>query len=275
LSYRLHGEEPLIWLSDQAAFESGQAVRGGVPVCWPWFGDLARNPAQVQALHTGGRFPAHGLVRNLDWLVRGMTITEADERSGEKESVQLEFSLPPTDASPPLRHLPAGLELRLSIHLGERLQMTLSTRNGSDQTVALTQALHTYFAVGDIHQASIDGLEDRPYIETLEGWSPRRQKGRLHITGETDRIYHDLSGPLVIRDSKWGRRICIEASGSSSAVVWNPWVSKARRLSQFADDAWQHMLCIETANVMDDMVTLAPGEQHSMGVTLWSEAMSA
>ncbi|WDZ94914.1 D-hexose-6-phosphate mutarotase [Herbaspirillum sp. WKF16] len=265
LRYQEHGQEPIIWMSEEAAFETGNAVRGGVPVCWPWFGDLMRNPPQVQALHSGGRLPAHGLVRGIDWILT--------EHAIEGDSVRLSLAIPPVTDSPSLRHLPAGLSLRLEILLDERLHLNLVTRNGSEQHIALSQALHTYFAVSSIHNATVEGLEGLRYIETLEGWAERIQKRPLVVSSETDRIYLGLPPQLTIRDDGWNRRIHIEASGSTSAVVWNPWATKARRLSQFADDAWQRMLCIETANVMEDLVELAPGEEHGMGVALWSEPL--
>ncbi|QDD63937.1 D-hexose-6-phosphate mutarotase [Herbaspirillum seropedicae] len=263
LRYQEHGQEPLIWMSEEAAFEAGNSVRGGIPVCWPWFGDLMRNPPQVQSLHSGGRLPAHGLVRGIAWLLM--------ENAIEGDSVRLVLAIPPTSESPALRHLPPGIELRLEILLDDRLHLKLTTRNGSEQHLALTQALHSYFAVSSIHDVTIEGLEGHRYIETLEGWAEREQKRALVVSSETDRIYLDLPPRLSIRDDGWNRRIQIEASGSTSAVVWNPWVSKARRLSQFADDAWQRMLCVETANVMEDLVELEPGAEHTLGVTLWSE----
>ncbi len=265
LRYQEHGQEPLIWMSEEAAFETGNSVRGGIPVCWPWFGDLMRNPPQVQALHSGGRLPAHGLVRGITWLLM--------ENAIEGDSVRLVLATPPTAESPALRHLPPGLELRLEILLDDRLHLKLTTRNGSEQHIALTQALHSYFAVSSIHDVTVEGLEGQRYIETLEGWAEREQKRALVVSSETDRIYLGLPPCLSIRDDGWNRRIQIEASGSTSAVVWNPWASKARRLSQFADDAWQRMLCIETANVMEDLVELEPGAEHSLGVTLWSETL--
>ncbi|WP_039787789.1 D-hexose-6-phosphate mutarotase [Herbaspirillum huttiense] len=265
LRYQVHGQEPVIWMSEEAAFEAGNSVRGGIPVCWPWFGDLMRNPPQVQALHAGGRLPAHGLVRGIDWLLM--------ENAIEGNTVRLVLAIPPTTESPALRHLPPGIELRLEILLDDRLHLKLTTRNGSEQHIALTQALHSYFAVSSIHNVTVDGLEGQRYIETLEGWAEREQKRPLVVSSETDRIYLDLPPHLAIRDEGWNRRIHIEASGSTSAVVWNPWVSKARRLSQFADDAWQRMLCIETANVMDDLVELEPGAEHTMGVSLWGETL--
>jgi len=263
LRYQETGRDPVIWLSEEAAFEAGHAVRGGIPVCWPWFGDLPRNPPTLVAQHGDGRLPAHGLVREISWILQDSAI--------DGDTVTLSFVIPATTDSPALRHLPEGLSLRLDIRVDDRLHLSLTTVNGSAQPFILSQALHSYFAVSSIHQVSVDGLEGRRYIETLEGWAERQQKRPLTISGETDRIYFDLPPELTIIDAGWQRRIHLASTGSTSAVVWNPWVSKARRLSQFADDAWQRMLCIETANVMDDMVELAPGARHSMGVVLWTD----
>lgn len=266
LSYQQHGEPPLIWLSEQAAYKKGQSVRGGVPVCWPWFGDLARNPPSVQAMHQGGRIgvPAHGPVRGLDWELLGIDT--------EDSAVRLDFTF--SSAHDSLPGWPHAVELQLSIHLDDRLSLSLTSHNLGDTPVALSQALHTYFAVSDIRQASVEGLAGTHYIETLESWLPCQQSGALHFRGETDRIYLNTPAQLSILDPGWKRRIQLHTSGSHSAVLWNPWIDKAQRLSQFADDAWQRMLCIETANVLDDVLQLAPGERQSMAVTLWAEPLS-
>ncbi|TCP13874.1 glucose-6-phosphate 1-epimerase [Crenobacter luteus] len=257
LEYRRHGEPPLIWLSEQAAFRRGEAVRGGVPVCWPWFGDLGRNPAEVAAPRPDDA-PFHGLVRTLDW-----TLVEA---VADADGVALAFELAPQA----LPGWPPATALRLAIRVGERLELALSSHNRGTAPVVISQALHSYFAVGDVEAVRVEGLEGCSYIETLDGWQRRRQDGALSISGETDRIYLDLPPRLTLVDEAWRRRLVLEASGSRSAVLWNPWLDKARRLSQFADDAWRRMLCIETANAMDDVVRLAPGARHTLGLTLTS-----
>ncbi|TBV08048.1 D-hexose-6-phosphate mutarotase [Stutzerimonas kirkiae] len=252
LEYRQGDAAPVIWLSEQAAFDSGQPVRGGIPVCWPWFGDLARNPEAVQALHPLPA-PAHGLVRGLPWTL--------ERQAEEQGTAVLDFNCPPLAQRP-------GLQLRLQIRLDDALHLRLTSHNLGDATVTLSQALHSYLAVGDIHRVSVQGLDDTPYIETLEDWQPRRQSGELRFDGETDRIYLDLPQRLALIDPAWQRRIELHASGSRSAVLWNPWIDKSRRLSQFAEDAWQRMLCIETANVLDDVVRLAPGATHTLGLSI-------
>lgn len=264
LSYQTDGQPPLIWLSKQAAFHKGQGVRGGVPVCWPWFGNLQRNPPAVQAMHTHpAQAPAHGLVRNLDWQLQGI-----DSRA---DGILIDFTF--NSLSQPQNDWPHAAELRLSIRLDERLHLELHSRNLGTTPLAISQALHSYFAVSDIRQVSVEGLHGCRYIETLEDWQTHQQKGPLQFSGETDRIYLDTPASLSIRDDAWQRRIQLLSSGSTSAVLWNPWIDKAQRLSQFADDAWQGMLCIEHANVMDDIRVLAAGEQHQLNLSLWAELL--
>ncbi len=264
LSYRQGAAPPVIWLSEQAAFEAGQSVRGGVPVCWPWFGDLRRNPADIQTMfHGSDPAPAHGLVRGIDWVLE----------TQDADSATLEFVCP--HARQGLPGWPHSVDLRLRIKLNsDGLRFELSSENLGDQPVAFSQALHSYFAVSDIDAVVVEGLADRRYIETLEGWQECRQQGDLHITGETDRIYLDLPPQLSLVDSGWQRRISLRTSGSASAVLWNPWIDKAQRLSQFVDDAWQRMLCIETANVLGDRVLLQSGERHSLTLTISVAALA-
>jgi glucose-6-phosphate 1-epimerase len=263
LSYRQGHATPIIWLSEEAAFEKGKAVRGGVPVCWPWFGDLARNPQAVQDAYRGNQpAPAHGLVRNIDWVLK-------NSRS-DVDSATLEFSCN-TDGTLP--GWPHAVELSLQIRLDHRLHLSLTSRNQGDVPVALSQALHSYFAISDIHQVAVEGLDGCPYIETMDNWQQRQQQGDLRFISETDRIYLDLPTTLSLRDHGLNRRIILETRGSHSAVLWNPWIAKAQRLSQFAGDAWQRMLCIETANVLDDMVRLGAGASHTLSVSIGAEAL--
>lgn len=263
LSYQRLGEPPLLWLSDQAVFRQGKSVRAGVPVCWPWFGNLQRNPQAVQAMYRGEQAPAHGLARARDWQLLG--IEEA------AEGLRIEFSLP--EAQGDLPDWPHEVELTLLIEMGAHLKMTLSSLNQGNDNVTISQALHSYFAVSDVRQARVEGVENLGYIETLADWELRQQHGALGFAGETDRIYLQTPELLKIVDPQWNRRITLRSTGSRSAVIWNPWTERARELPDMADDGWQRMLCIETANVWDDVVTLAPGASHSLSVTLDSEAL--
>lgn len=264
LSYRLGEAPPLIWLSEEAAYVKGQSVRGGIPVCWPWFGELARNPDDVQAMwQTEAESPFHGRVRTLDW--------QLERHSADGEVGVLEFSCPSAlSASPDSPH---RVDLKMYIRLDTRLHIALTSHNPGEQPIALSQALHTYYAVSDVRQVSVQGLEGCRYIDTLADWQERQQQGALHFEGETDRIYLDLPAELHLLDPLWKRRIHLQTSGSRSAILWNPWIDKARRLSQFADDAWQRMVCIETANAMEDRILLEPGASHTLAVSIGSEPL--
>lgn len=263
LSYQRLGEPPLLWLSDQAIFRQGKSVRAGVPVCWPWFGNLQRNPQAVQAMYHGEQASAHGLARTRDWQLLG--IEEADE------GLRIEFSLP--EAQGDLPGWPHDVELKLLIEMGTQLKMTLRSQNMGNDSVTLSQALHSYFAVSDVRQVRVEGVENLGYIETLADWALRQQHGALDFAGETDRIYLQVPAVLKIVDPHWNRRITLHSAGSRSAVIWNPWADRAKALPDMADDGWQRMLCIETANVWDDVVTLAPGASHVLSVTIGSEAL--
>ncbi|MEG1080278.1 MAG: D-hexose-6-phosphate mutarotase [Pseudomonas sp.] len=263
LSYQRLGEPPLLWLSEQAIFKQGKSVRAGVPVCWPWFGNLKRNPPAVQAMYGAEDGPAHGLVRGRDWQL--LSIDSSDG------SVRLEFTLPETQGDLP--GWPHNVELKLNIVMAEQLSITLSSYNLDNVPVTISQALHSYFAVSDVREVKVGGVDGLGYIETLANWEQRTQQGDLGFAGETDRIYLQAPDQLSIVDPAWNRRIRLTSSGSRSAVIWNPWVERAAELQDMADDGWQRMLCIETANVWDDVVTLAPGATHSLSVSISSESL--
>ncbi|MNQ42298.1 putative glucose-6-phosphate 1-epimerase [compost metagenome] len=264
LSYQLAGQPPLIWLNDEAVFKTGKSIRAGVPVCWPWFGNLDRNPPSVQAMRVS-ELPAtaHGLVRAMDW--------ELGAIEAEGEALNVEFLLPcPEGGLPGWPHL---VDLTLSIRLDEQLHINLTSLNRGTDKVSISQALHSYFAVSDVRNVHVEGLDGLSYIETLDNWNTVTQSGDLHFAGETDRIYLDTPPTLSIVDPAWERRIELTSRGSRSAVIWNPWTERAAAFSDMADDGWQRMLCIETANVMDDIVTLAPGASHTLGVSIASKPL--
>lgn len=263
LSYQRLGEPPLLWLSDQALFKHGKSVRAGVPVCWPWFGNLQRNPEAVRNQFKGSEAPAHGLARGRDWQLLGI------DSSGD--SVQLEFTLPESQGDLP--GWPHQVELKLSIVMGEQLSLNLTSTNLGNDRVTLSQALHSYFAVSDVRSVRVEGVTGLNYIETLADWEQRTQPADLTFSGETDRIYLNTPSLLSIVDPTWNRRIRLSCSGSRSAVIWNPWTERAAELADMADDGWQRMLCIETANVWDDLVELAPGASHTLGLSIASEAL--
>lgn len=263
LEYTPTGSRPVIWLSETAEFKGGQSVRGGIPVCWPWFGDLRRNPVDVQTCIAQQQTPAHGWVRNLPWLLERVSSNDSGV------NIRLRYPLP---AGIPTAWA-AEAALVLTIHIGRELVLQLDTTNHSSHPLTLSQALHSYFAVSDIGQICVQPLQQLRYVDTLREWQIFSDDTPLRINGETDRIYLDTPATLTLDDDGWQRRIHIHCAESRSAVIWNPWIDKSKRLSHFPNDAYQRMICIETARVFDDCVVLAPGQTNRMTTRIWQTAL--
>ena len=264
LSYQVGDEPPIIWLNDKAQYKAGKGIRTGVPVCWPWFGNFERNPQSVKAMRQSDEpATAHGLVRTREW-----ELLEFDDAG---EALHIELGLPHVEGGLP--GWPHDVALTLSIRLDTQLHISLTSHNRSDIPVTISQALHSYFAVSDVRQVHVEGVEGLTYIETLDDWKRVKQSGDLTFSGETDRIYLDTPDTLSIVDPEWERRITLKSEGSRSAVIWNPWIDKTARFNDMAADGWQRMLCIETANVMDDVITLEPGASHTLGVSISANAL--
>jgi len=266
ISYQIDGDQPLIWSNPGAVFKHGKAIRGGMPICWPWFGNFQRNPQSVQAMRQSIEpANAHGEVRALDWELMGM--------GEDGDALIVEFIQPKAEGQLP--GWPHTVGLKLQIRMDAALNVSLVSFNAGPQDVTLSQALHSYFAVSDITQVRIEGLEGVSYLNTLESWEQQNvQAGDITFTAETDRIYQDTPDLISVIDPEWKRRIQIQTIGSNSSVVWNPWVEKTKTFSDMEADGWQNMVCVETANVMSDIVTLKPGDMHVMSVSIWAEPLA-
>jgi glucose-6-phosphate 1-epimerase len=259
--YQRRGEAPIIWCSEQADYKQGQSLRGGIPICWPWFGDLNFNPDAVKqqvAVSAADSVPAHGIVRNRPWELQAIDIID-DNTTRLTLTLRLEKDQEPL--------WPHASDLKLIINIADQLNVQFEVHNRSNQTIAFSSALHTYFQVQAIDQVRIEGLDQLNYIDCLNDWSEHQQAGTITIDGEVDRIYRNTQQPITIHDGN-SRIIYVRSSGSNSTVVWNPWIEKAKRLSHFADNAYQQMLCIETANAEQDFIELAAGEKHQLGLTI-------
>lgn len=253
LSYVPAGGGEVLWLSPLARLGTGKAVRGGIPVCWPWFGP---HP-------TSTGLPAHGVVRTARWRV----VETAHEASGVR--VRLGWSAP-EGAVPP--GLPDNrLSVRLDVTLGRRLSLGLTTENGGARPVEITGALHSYFRIGDIGVTAVTGLDGARYLDKLDGMT-RSQSGDVTFAGEVDRIYA-ASVPVAVRDPVLARRITIEATGSASTVVWTPWTEKALRLGDLGPEGHARFVCVETANAGRDQRVVAPGMTHTLGASIGAEPL--
>jgi glucose-6-phosphate 1-epimerase len=245
MSYRSKNHEPLIWLSPQAKFAEGKSIRGGVPICWPWFGPHA----------TEAHYPGHGFARTVPWQL-------LDARSLPDGRFCLEFELIHSEATRAQWHYASTV--RNIVTVGQELEIELATTNTDVTAFQLSQALHTYFAVGDIRRASIAGLDGCEFIDKVSGTSGNRQNGPVTFSAETDRIYQGTSGHCEIKDPAMSRSILVTSTGSRSTVVWNPWIDKADKMGDFGPDGYLGMVCVETSNAADDVIVLAPGKTHRM-----------
>jgi glucose-6-phosphate 1-epimerase len=243
------GQSPVIWLSEQAEYKPGKALRGGIPICFPWFGAHAERQD----------FPAHGFARTREFSYQGAALDD----SGRTE---LSFSLASDAASQAL--FPHAFEAGLRVAFGQALGLEFWVTNRDTHPFGFEEALHSYFHVADVRSAAIVGLVGSVYRDKVRGMAELTETAtELRLTGETDRVYASTATCTIV-DSKAERAIQVEKSNSRSTVVWNPWAARAAQMADFGADAWPGMLCVESANVAGARVTLAPGETHRLCVAV-------
>jgi glucose-6-phosphate 1-epimerase len=243
-SWKPAGEEEVFFLSSRSRWEDDHAIRGGVPVCFPWF---RGKPGDPQA-------PAHGFVRTKAWRIESIALvggavavtmfTESDERTKE--------------------WWPAEFRLLHRVTFGRELSLELVVTNTGRTSLRFEEALHAYYRVGNAEIARARALDALHYYEGTDLHHKQTQLGDIVIASETDRIYLNTKDTIELEDPLLHRRICVAKENSRTTVVWNPWAQKAHSLSDFAHDEWKNMICIEPSNVSDFAVNLAPGQQHSM-----------
>lgn len=244
--FQKHGEPPLLFLSEQSRFQADAPIRGGIPVIFPWFGKPADKPLQ------------HGLVRTRAW-----ELATAETLPGDRLRVRLVL--------PPAPELPPPLRLEYTVTVSDSLTVELAVTNESSEPVTFENCLHTYFAVGDVREASVRGLRGIHYLDSL---AQRQRKTEtadaICFTGEVDRIY--LAAPTIteIRDPVLRRTIRVETQNGRSTVVWNPWIAKAKAMPDFGDDEYLRMVCVESGNVAENRLTLPAHETSRLQVAIRS-----
>ena len=255
LSYRPTGHSPVLWLAkDFLATPPGKAIRGGIPVCWPWFG-----------AHPSGAGASHGFARTARWnLLR----TDYD-------SYSTSLSLLLEDSPEPRALWPHAFRLQLDVSVGANLKVALTTENTGAEPFAITEALHAYFRVKDVREAKVTGLDGVRYLDKAPGGVDKVQSGDIAFSAETDRVYVGTTGECFVDDAAIGRKIRIVREGSEAAVVWNPWAEKAARLADLAPEDYLRFVCVETANAGSDPVVVAPGASHKMTAAISSEMFDA
>lgn len=258
LSWAPNGKDGVIWLSEDAKLERGKSVRGGVPVCWPWFGAYEAGRAGFTASQKENEFPAHGFARTTRWEI-------ISTESLPNGNTRISFT---TSPSAETAHMwPKDTTVQYIITIGDKLELELITHNNGSEAITIGQAFHTYFSVGDISDVIVHGLNEADYLDKPDGFKRKQQHGAILIEGEVDRIYLDTTSTCIIDDSSLKRSIIINKFGSHSTVVWNPWQEVAEKMGDLGKDGYRKMLCIETANAAEDVVSIDPGKAHQ----LWAQ----
>lgn len=252
LSYRIVQQPELLFLSDKAYYQSGKAIKGGVPICWPWFGNDPEDKGR----------PAHGFARNSLWqLATTEQLANGDTR--------LELQLKPNELSRSL--WPHEFLLSLQVTVGDELTLQLTTHNKDTQAFAITQALHSYFAVESIDALRIGGLENLDYLDKAKsntGAEQKSQQGEIHIEGEVDRIYLQVPEKITLKhiapSHSADAAISLHSKNNATAVVWNPWQDLCAQSADLNDTDYTRFVCVETANAASDVISLPAGESFSL-----------
>ncbi len=251
-------QQPVIFLSPNSLFQPGKAIRGGIPVIFPWFG--ARS-AELTGHTTGGA--QHGFARTQEW-----TLAFA---AGAGNTVHLTLTLGPSDES-----RAAGFDrfrVALEFSIGATLGLRMTVANEGSEPLIYEQALHTYFQVADVKQVRIHGLQGTEFLDKTDGFARKTQTEEpLILTSETDRPYLNTAAAVTLEDPGFGRNIVVSKGGSQTTVVWNPWAELAATLADLGEKAWPHFTCVETANAFENRVHLAPQSAHILELRVALEA---
>jgi glucose-6-phosphate 1-epimerase len=238
------GQQPAIFLSRKSDFVPGRPIRGGVPIAFPWFA----------ARHDGKTGPSHGFARIQDWTLAFAALAGDD--------LHMTFTLGPTEISRDLGY--DRFRLAFQLKIGRTLTMELTVVNDATVPLVFEGALHTYYAVADIHEVTVTGLEGVTYLDKNDNFQSKVQHGAIVITDPTDRVYLNTSSTCVLHDAGNKRRITVAKAGSNTTVVWNPWESGALKLPDLDPTEWHEFIAVETVNAAVGAVTLAPGAKHLM-----------
>ncbi|HTA30991.1 MAG TPA: D-hexose-6-phosphate mutarotase [Candidatus Cybelea sp.] len=245
-NFQPKGQPPVLFMSQLSRFTEGKAIRGGIPIVFPWFGSREGESA-------------HGFARIQNWDLREVSQTSAGE-------VVLRLNLPDSPSAALFPKFTADF----FITVGKTLTAQLVIANVSDgQDFTFEDCLHSYFHVGDIAAVSVTGLKGVDYLDQTENFARKTERSEhVKISQETDRIYLDTAGPVEIHDSNLGRRIRVEKSGSNSTVLWNPWVRKSEQMPDFGGGEFHQMVCVESGNVADNRLTLPAGKSNTLKVEI-------
>ncbi len=240
LSFIPNGGKDLLWLSSKAQYQNDKAIRGGIPLCLPWFGSDTS--------------PSHGFARISEWEV---VASGLDEEGSPYICLQLQSD-----------DWEYKFCAQLLVKVSDVLKLELTMQNLDEKAFKFTEALHSYFNISDVKNVSLIGLQGRNYIDQLDGNIEKTQHEAIEVDSEIDRIYQDTDDACTIEDKGYNRKISITKENSKSTVVWNPWIDKSASMVDFDEGGYKNMLCVESANIGDEAIELQSGAQHTMKVTI-------
>jgi len=237
--------EDMMFLSSKAYYQSGKAIKGGTPICWPWFGPDPEAKGRA----------SHGFMRNRMWQMRAASSTPDG-------ATKITLGLVDT---PETREIwDYSFDFAIAITVGKVLTVELITQNTGEQAFSITQALHTYFKIGDLNQVAVLGLNGQEYIDKVDGGQQKTQTGDVTFDGECDRIYLDVPSELVIDDRSLNRKIKVTATNSKTAIVWNPGAEISAKMADLGDQDYKSFVCVETANAANEIIEVGAGQQYVM-----------
>ncbi|MEZ9232665.1 D-hexose-6-phosphate mutarotase [Vibrio amylolyticus] len=249
VSFTPKGQDDLLWMSDTANFDGKAALRGGIPVCWPWFGRIAA--------------PAHGFARTSEW--------ELVEHRENDNGVIISLGLAPTQAS--LEIWPHQFDVRLNVEISDSLKVTLDITNTDDHAWTFSGALHSYLNLGDVRETSTVGMGNE-YIDSLQNNKVCHDENALILTDTIDRVYTKPEAIIEVKDMKLQRSTLVKNEGHNSAVLWNPWLEGATAMGDMPNDGYLGFLCVEStlnANSLETGKLLQPNETHQLITTISSQ----
>jgi|SRR5580704_15993513 glucose-6-phosphate 1-epimerase len=241
-SWRPTGAEEALFLSSESRWADGHAIRGGVPICFPWFRAKADDP----------KAPAHGFVRTKAWQLESIV------KDGDAVTVSM-FTVSDEGTK---KWWPADFRLVHRAKFDSELSQELELTNSGTTWLRFEEALHAYVRIAHIDKARVEGLKTVHYLDNTDSNRDKMPHGEVVIDSETDRAYLNTQRAIELVDRSLGRRIRIVKENSLTTVVWNRWKQKAQGMSELGDNEWTRMICLETSNVCDFAVDLAPGQQH-------------
>lgn len=243
-SWKPEGANEVLYVSPRSLWQDGAAIRGGVPVCFPWFGNKSDDPSA----------PAHGFVRTKSWHL------DSIEKNGDEVSVTM-FT---DNSKSTQKWWPSDFRLLYRATFGAELVLELIVTNTGTASLRFEEALHAYYKVGDATKTSISGLDRTQYLDKTDSFREKTQSGDVLIKAETDRVYLDTEKPLRMVDGVLHRKTVVTKENSRTTVIWNPFPEKAAALNDLGQDQWKSFVCMEVTNVGEYAVELAPGEKHRM-----------